>query len=122
MQEFVDTALADRKNLNLDYFIVLDAASEQDRQVVLITKSLRSLYVENKEDDMRRLCELGKDDFIWRKHRIPFEKACKFWLVLMAEPGMEGDEFLLHEVESVDRLGMGRGDIVGKKVGHGRGG
>lgn len=48
---------------------------------------------------------------LWRKHRIPFEKACFFWLVLASKPGMEGAEFLQNTTrETADGLLNCEGD------------
>jgi hypothetical protein len=85
----------DRKNTNgiiPSFFMVLDKQSATDRKVVLIDKGLRCFYVN--EDEEYKVCDHSNDDILWRKHRIPFEKVCFFWLVLEAKPGMEGDEFL----------------------------
>jgi hypothetical protein len=73
------------------FFMVLDKKSEEDLKVVLKSKSLRSWYIdEENESEATR----NTDDTVWEKHRILFEKACSFWLVLASHPEMEGDRFL----------------------------
>ncbi|KAF2827415.1 hypothetical protein CC86DRAFT_405543 [Ophiobolus disseminans] len=74
------------------YFLVLDAQSSKDRQVVLINKTLGSLYIDEADDV--QITNDGKDDTVWMKHRIPYEKVAFFCLVRESHPGDEGDEFL----------------------------
>lgn len=106
MYEFIETIPKDRKKAvgtDPGFFMVLDKQSEEDRKVVLIDKSLGSLYIDKANEDV--VADDGTNDTIWRKHRIPFEKACFFFLVLMSHPGDEGDEFLQNTTkETADGL------------------
>lgn len=61
------------------------------------------MYVDEENED--EVTDEGTDDTVRKKHRIPFEKACFFWLVLASKPGMEGDEFLQNTTrETADGL------------------
>lgn len=83
-------------------FMVLDKKSEEDRKVVLISESSRTLYAADENEEVRYE---GVDNVIWRKHRIPFEKAASFWLLVMGMPGNESDEFLQNTTwKTIDRL------------------
>jgi hypothetical protein len=85
-----------------ELFMVLDKKSEEDRKVVLISRSSRTLYTQDENDEVRFD---GVDDIIWRRHRIPFEKAASFWLLVSAMPGDDGDEFLQNStLRSIDGL------------------
>jgi hypothetical protein len=90
MYQHLQTILNGR--LDSSFFLVLDKKSVEDRKVVLIHKSLRGLHVDVEEED--RLTQDELSAILWRKHRIPFEKACAFWLLVSVKPGDEGDEFL----------------------------
>jgi hypothetical protein len=81
----------DPRSIISKLFMVLDKQSEEDRKVVLISQSSRTLYTEDEND---AVWFDGVDDIIWRRHRIPFEKAASFWLLVMAMPRNDGDEFL----------------------------
>jgi hypothetical protein len=61
------------------------------------------LYIDEEDEDQITDNEMG--NIIWRKHRIPFEKACYSWLVLTSKPGDERDEFLQNATTgTADRL------------------
>jgi hypothetical protein len=93
MYAFIEAITGDKKkvrSVEVAFFMVLDKQSEEDRKVVLISKSFACLYIDEENEEPGDKA----DSVIWRKHRIPFEKACFFWLVLGAKPGDEGDEFL----------------------------
>jgi hypothetical protein len=95
MYAFIEEITGDKKNVRsveVAFFMVLDKQSEEDRKVVLISKSLSCLYIDAENED--GITDDEMKSIIWRKHRIPFEKACFFWLLLGAKPGDEGDEFL----------------------------
>jgi hypothetical protein len=95
MYVFIKKIPKDMKNsvgIDRSLFMVLDKKSEEDRKVVLISQGLASLYVD--EENENEVTDNGMGEIIWRKHRIPFEKASYFWLVLASKPGDEGDEFL----------------------------
>jgi hypothetical protein len=80
------------------YFLVLDKQSEEDRKIVIIHETLDRLYIDY-EKDPDAISKDKKDDTIWRKYRLPFEKACFFVLVLGSKPGDEGDGFLENTTE-----------------------
>lgn len=95
---FVDKLHKQVNSIRIDthLFMVLDKESEEDRKVVLIHETSRALYamldyVGTDREDVRYE---GVDDILWRKHRIPFEKAAFFWLLTGGQPSDEGDEFL----------------------------
>jgi hypothetical protein len=95
MYAFMDKVLTERKNsdsMEHGHSMVLDKKAGEDRKVVFIIKSLRSLYIDAENED--EVTDDGTDSNIWRKHRIPFEKVCFFWLVIESKSGLEGDEFL----------------------------
>jgi hypothetical protein len=93
MYQFLQTKLDDGRLLS-SFFLVLDERSVDDRKVVLIHKSLRFLH--GSVEEQERLGEDELEQILWRKHRIPFEKACGFVCLLMVKPGDEGDEFLVN--------------------------
>jgi hypothetical protein len=86
------------------YFLVLDKQSEEDRKILVIHETLYRLYIDY-EKDPDAIFKDKKDDTIWRKHRLSFEKAYFFVWVLDSKPGDEGDEFLENTTEeSADGL------------------
>jgi hypothetical protein len=89
MSVLADKISSDVKGVVAGEFMVLDKKSEEDREVILINKSLRIFYTQDKNTE-----DENEDEIIWRKHRIPFEKAAFFWLAVMTESGNEGDDFL----------------------------
>jgi hypothetical protein len=92
----------DPRSIISELFMVLDEKSEEDRKVVLISRSSRTLYTKDENDEVRFD---GVDDIIWRRHRIPFEKAASFWLLVMGMFGNDGDEFLQKStLRSIDGL------------------
>jgi hypothetical protein len=98
MSMFVDRICeeTDSRRTISNLFMVLDKKSEEDRKVVLIHKTSRTVYAmcDNARTDIDGPVYEGADDILWRRHRIPFEKAAFLWLLVMSQPGDEGDEFL----------------------------
>lgn len=72
-------------------FLVLDNNSVNDRKVVLVDESWRTLHA---EDENEEIGFKGPDEKIWRRHRVPFENVAFFTGVIISQPGDEGDEFL----------------------------
>jgi hypothetical protein len=107
MSELVDKVEKTSPRIIANLFMVLDKKSEEDRKVVLIDKTSRTVYAmrDNAGTDNDDVVYEGADDILWRKHRIPFEKAAFLWLLLMSKPGDEGDEFLENTTyETIDGL------------------
>jgi hypothetical protein len=98
MSLFIATTLKDRPDMDFGaeepFFMVLDEQSKEDRNVVLISKGSACLYADEENED--GMTDEEMREVMWRRHRIPFEKACFFWLVLASKLGTEGDEFLLN--------------------------
>jgi hypothetical protein len=94
--EFVEKIDKSSRRIIAHLILVLDKKSEEDRKVVLIQKTSRTLYamIQNAENDEDGLEYEGAEDILWRKHRIPFEKVAFFWTLVAAQPGDEGDDFL----------------------------
>ncbi|KAH7384437.1 hypothetical protein DE146DRAFT_792784 [Phaeosphaeria sp. MPI-PUGE-AT-0046c] len=72
-------------------FMVLDAKSGDDRKVVVIGDSLRTLHA---EDENEQIGLKGPDEIVWTRHCVPFEKVAFFSLVMRSQPGDEGYQFL----------------------------
>jgi hypothetical protein len=96
MSELVDKVEGTSPRIISNLFMVLDKESEEDRKVVLIHKTSRTVYAmcDNAGTDIDGPVYEGADDILWRKHRIPFDKVAFLWLLVMSQPGDESDEFL----------------------------
>jgi hypothetical protein len=94
--EFVDKIEKSSRSIINNPVLVLDKKSEEDRKVVLIQKTSRTLYamLENAKNDEEDVEYEGADDILGRKHRIPFEKVAFFWTLILGQPADEGDDFL----------------------------
>ena len=78
--------------------MVLDEQSVKDRAVTLVHKTAEFVDVDgNVREDFvmgEEEAECLTERSVWRIHRIPYEEAVDFYLLLDVKPGMEGNEFL----------------------------
>ena len=85
-----------RKYLNKEMFLVLDEQSIHDRSVTVIDR--RPIWV----DKNGRIDDYDEDpvyeSVMWKRHRVPFEKAWGFWSILYVKHGDESEEFLQNTV------------------------
>ncbi|KAF2105580.1 hypothetical protein BDV96DRAFT_592324 [Lophiotrema nucula] len=98
---FIQFAEPHSRVVHTTFFLTLDEQSKNDRRVVIVHKTheYRTAADGREVDPSVPSKEEITKFVVWKRHRVPFEKACMTYCLLQADGGLDEEPYL----QSVDR-------------------
>ncbi|KAF2190700.1 hypothetical protein K469DRAFT_657226 [Zopfia rhizophila CBS 207.26] len=93
---FIAIAEPNSQTIHTQFFLIVDEQSTKDRRVIIMHRS--RLRVTPKGDEWRGIFPNERDDLrkitVWKRHRVPFEKAFETTALMDVHGGLETEPYL----------------------------